>query len=189
MIQSVPGTQSCGGSSLAAETNCPVLCFLITLWEWHLPLCEYSLAESQSQTGKKKKRKSKTERESSRSHHAKYINISIWCLILPPLPLTPLAPVAPITGLEWALPGQGHVVGVCYESATWSHRCLRGPGRAACWQGGSASDSVVAVNWQKERKAGSGSHGHSLAHLFCFLSFLSCLLSSLFAATITDLKL
>lgn len=36
----------------------------------------------------------------------------------PPLPLTLLAPDGPITGLERALPGQGHVVGVCYESAT-----------------------------------------------------------------------
>lgn len=87
--------------------------------------CVYSLA---------KRVRLKKRRDSSRLHHAKCINISIWCLILSPLPLTPLAPLALITGPELALPGQGHVVGVCYECATWSQRCLWVPGGPACWR-------------------------------------------------------
>lgn len=74
--------------------------------------------ESKRDTDRLKWRKRKTERDGGGLYHAKCINISIWCLILSPLPLTPLALVALITGHKWALPGQGHVVGVCYEYAT-----------------------------------------------------------------------
>lgn len=47
-----------------------------------------------------RKRRTKTERDNSRLHHAKYINISIWCLILPPLPLTRLALLPSSLGLS-----------------------------------------------------------------------------------------
>lgn len=82
-------------------------------------------------------RMSMTETDSSRLKHAKYINISIWCLILLLFSLTPLAPVANIAQLQRVWPGQGHVSGVCSESATWSQRCLSGPGThnmLAGWQ-------------------------------------------------------
>lgn len=132
---SVPGMWSCGCSSLAADGGRPVTLYITS---WHskndIFCCVYLLAKR----GGLENRKSKTERDSSRLGHAKYINISIWCLILHPLPLTPLASVALIAELEWALPGQGHVAGVCYQSATWSQRCLWGPGAPACWQGGSS---------------------------------------------------
>lgn len=136
------------------------------------------LIGKESKRDRVRRRKSKAERHSSKLHDAKYINISIWCLILPPPLLTPLASVAPITGLEWALPGQGHVVGVCCESATWTQRCLWGPGARTCWQGGS-SDSIV-LNWQEARlnHAIWVTHTHKVTP-FCFpgFSFLSPYLS------------
>lgn len=140
----MPETRSCGCCSLAADRHWLAVSFKNDIF-W----CVYSLAKRVSKTVRLKKRKTKTQRVSSRLHHAKYINISIWCLIFPPLTLTPLAPVAPIAELDWALPGQGHVVGVCYESATWSQRCLWGTGAPASWQGGN-SDSIAA-NCQEAR--------------------------------------
>lgn len=67
---------------------------------WHFKydmflLCGLIGKESKRDGVRLEKRKSKTERNSSKLHHAKHINISIWCLSPPPLLLTPLAPVAP----------------------------------------------------------------------------------------------
>lgn len=47
--------------------------------------------------------------------------------------LTLLPPVALLTGPKWALQAQGHVFGICYESATWSRRCPLGLGTPVCW--------------------------------------------------------
>lgn len=106
---------------------------------WHFKddifCCVCSLDKRGRETEWDWKRASKTEMDGDALQHAKYINISIWCLILFPLLLTLLAPVALITGPEWAFQAQGHVVGVCYGSATWSRRCLLGPGTPACWHG------------------------------------------------------
>lgn len=72
---------------------------------WHFKydivlLCVLIGKESNRDRVRRKKRKSKAERHSSKLHNAKYINISIWCLILPPSLLTPLASVAPSPGLN-----------------------------------------------------------------------------------------
>lgn len=81
-------------------------------------------------------RVTKEKTDGDRWCHGKNINTAIWCVILPSLPLTFLALVALIAGPKWALQAQGHVAGMCWESATWSWRHTLGPG---AWLTGSVA--------------------------------------------------
>lgn len=91
-------------------TICPKKWMILLIWRWR-----------HSQSHKRE------ETDGDRWCHAKNINTAIWCLILPSLPLTLLALVALIAGPKWALEVQGHVAGMCWESATWSWRHTSGP--------------------------------------------------------------
>lgn len=126
-------------------------------------MCVYSLASIVSKTVRLKKKKTKTQRVSSRLHHAKYINISIWCLIFPPLTLTPLALLPPSLSLTG--PFQDKVMLLAYVMN------LPPDPKGACGelahqQAGRVA--IVTLKQQTVRKqrwtVQSGSHMHTQTH-------------------------